>query len=420
MGDAPSLEAPPPPPPDDAPTLVPNLATPPLAIVELDDPPLRGDDWLVLRPRLTGICGSDAKQVLMDFDGGADNMMTAFISFPQVLGHEVVATVERTGPAVRGVDVGQRVALYPNLGCRARGLPPCAACRRGDYSICGHFHDGSLAAGIHTGNAVEATGGFADLLPAHESMVVPVPDGIDDEVAVLADPWSVSFHAVTRNPPPPDGRALVHGAGALGATATAILRQLHPGVEVATVARWPAQTALAARLGAHVLAPDPAEDLVERLAAWSGATLRRPWEGLPVAYPGQIDVVYDTVGSPATTEVALRVLRERGTLVQLGVSSPGRFEWTPWYFKELRLVGSNAFGVETFEGRRAHAFEHFFGLVEAGRVDLAGLLTHRFRLARWRDAFAALARQGDTGAIKVVFDFRPGRPDGVLDARSDG
>ena len=408
LGDASALPAPPAPPlADDAPPLLRNLATTPMALVELPDPPLLGDDWLVLRSRLTGICGSDAKQVLMDFDDGADNMMTAFISFPQVLGHEVVATVDETGPAVHGLDVGQRVVLYPNLGCRARAVVPLyPACQRGDYSICAHFHDGRLSPGIHSGNASEATGGFAERLPAHETMAVPVPDGVADEVAVLADPWSVSFHAITRNPPPAAGRAVVYGAGALGSTATAILRQLHPGVEVATIARWPAQARHAAGLGAAVFAPEPVEELVEQVAGWSGATLRRPWQGLPVAYPGRVDVVYDTVGSPATTEVALRVLRERGTLVQLGVSSPGRFEWTPWYFKELRLVGSNAFGDETFEGRRRHAYEHYFDLLADGSIDLSGMLSHRFRLDSWREAFATLVRQGETGAIKVAFDFR--------------
>jgi threonine dehydrogenase-like Zn-dependent dehydrogenase len=102
----------------------------------------------------------------------------------------------------------------------------------------------------------------------------------------------------------------------------------------------------------------------------------------------------------------MRVLREQGTLVQLGVSAPGRFEWTPWYFKELRLIGSNAFGDETFEGRRLHAFEHYFALLRDGRIDLQGMLTHRFRLDDWRNAFSTIVRQGETGAIKVAFDFR--------------
>ncbi|MGZ4703388.1 MAG: zinc-dependent alcohol dehydrogenase [Acidimicrobiales bacterium] len=393
--------------PDDAPPLLRNLSTVPMALVDLDDPPLVADDWVVLRNRLTGICGSDSKQVLMDFGDADDNPMTAFISFPQVLGHEVVGLVDTVGPAVRDLDLGQRVVLYPNLGCRPRGISPiCPACERGDYSICWNFHEGRLSPGIHTGNAVEATGGFAERLPAHQSMAFPVPDAIPDEVAVLADPWSVSFHAITRNPPAPGSKVIVYGAGALGTTATAILRQLYPSVDVATIARFDAQADEARSLGATVFAPQPAETLIEQLATWSGATLRQPWNGLPVAWPGTVDVVYDTVGAPSTIELSMRILREQGTFVQLGVSSPARFEWTPWYFKELRLIGSNAFGDETFEGRRRHAFEHFFDLLLDGRIDLTCMLTHQFRLAEWRDAFTTIVNQGQTGAIKVAFDFR--------------
>lgn len=391
----------------DAPRLVQHLASTPMALREIDDPPLLGPDWMVLRTRLCGICGSDAKQVLMDFDDAGDNPMTAFISFPQVLGHEVVATVDRIGPEVADLAPGQRVVLNPWLSCRPRGIDPvCPACVAGDYSQCWSFLDGRLSPGIHSGNATDATGGFADRLPAHRSMAFPVPDDVSDEVAVLADPFSVSLHAVTRNPPPVGGRALVYGAGALGTTATAILAALYPEVAVATVARWPAQAALAGRLGATVFAPEPRVELVEQVAGWAEATLRHPWEGLPLAYPGGVDVVYDTVGAPETVEVALRVLAGRGTLVQLGVSSPARFEWTPWYFKELRLIGSNAFGIEEVEGQRRHAIEHYLALVAEGRIDLSGMLTHRFRLEEWRDAFTTIIGQGETGAIKVAFDLR--------------
>ena len=389
-----------------APRLVRHLATTPMQLRELPDPALRGEDWVVLRTRLTGICGSDTKQVLLDFDDAGDSPMTAFISFPQVLGHEVVATVEEAGSAA-GVDVGQRVVLDPWLGCAVRGIdPPCPACEAGDHSLCWRFHDGSLAPGIHTGNSADATGGFAELLPAHRHMLHAVPDDVPDEVAVLADPFSVALHAVTRTAPPPGGRAVVYGAGALGTCATAILRSLHPDVEVATVARWSAQERLAHRLGARTFAPEPREALVEELAAWSGGVLRRPWEGLPIAWPGGVDVVYDTVGGPDTVEVGLRVLRSRGSLVQLGLSSMGRCEWTPWYFKEARLIGSNAFGVEEVDGVRQHAMDHYLDLVRDGRIDLAGLLTHTFRLEQWREAFRTLIDQGETGAIKCAFDLR--------------
>jgi threonine dehydrogenase-like Zn-dependent dehydrogenase len=393
-------------PPADAPVLVQHLASTPMKVEEVPDPHLIGDDWAVLKTRLTGICGSDSKQVLMDFDDAADNPMTAFISFPQVLGHEVVADVVEAGPDF-GLPVGQRVVLNPWLSCGPRGLdPPCPECAVGNYSACWGFLDGRLAPGIHTGNSSDATGGFAEFLPAHRLMAVPVPDDVPDEVAVLADPFSVSLHAITRNPPPTGGRAVVYGAGALGTTATAILKALHPDVDVAVVARWPAQAALARRLGATVFEPEPREQLVEALADWSGATLRTPWEGLPVAYPGFIDRVYDTVGYPQTVEVGIRVLGHGGELVQLGVASPARFEWTPWYFKELRLIGSNAFGVEEVDGVRKHAIEHYLDLVRDGRIDLDGMLTHTYRLDDWRDAFRTIIDQGTTDAIKVAFDFR--------------
>jgi threonine dehydrogenase-like Zn-dependent dehydrogenase len=284
--------------------------------------------------------------------------------------------------------------------------PACPPCQAGDYSLCESFADGRLSPGIHTGNAKEATGGFAQAFPAHDSMLIPVPDGMPDEVAVLADPFAVSLHGVSRHPPPPGGKAVVYGAGALGTTTTAVLRALHPDVEVLTVARWEGQAALNRDLGATVVSPEPRESLVEQIADWSGGVLRQPWEGLPWAYPGRVDVVYDTVGKPETIEVGLRVLASRGTLVQSGVASPGRFEWTPHYFKEVAVVGSNAFGVEDVEGKRQHGIRHYLDLVGQGRVDVRAMLTHTFPLERWREAFTTLAEQGTTGAVKVAFDLR--------------
>ncbi|MBV8234265.1 MAG: alcohol dehydrogenase catalytic domain-containing protein [Acidimicrobiia bacterium] len=388
--------------------LLEGLAATPMDLIEVEDPKPIGPDWLVLRSRLTGICGSDSKQVFMEnAEDEIDNAMTALISFPQVLGHELVATVEEVGPDADGVDPGQRVVLNPWLSCGPRGIdPPCPACQAGDLSLCWSFTEGRLSAGIHTGNAKEATGGFAELVPAHRSMVIPVPDGIADEVAVLADPFAVSLHAVTRTPPPPGGKAVVYGAGALGTTTTGILRSLYPDVEVATIARWPGQAEMARNLGAAVFEPEPRLELVEALARWSGGSLRTPWQGLPWCHPGQVDVVYDTVGKPETLEVGIRVLKGRGSLVVTGVGAPGRFEWAPLYFKEIRVVGSNAFGVEEVDGRRQHGIAHYLDLVQQGRVDVSAMLTHTFPLDEWRQAFSTLARQGETGAIKVAFDQR--------------
>jgi threonine dehydrogenase-like Zn-dependent dehydrogenase len=99
------------------------------------------------------------------------------------------------------------------------------------------------------------------------------------------------------------------------------------------------------------------------------------------------------------------VLKARGTLVKAGVHGPTLWEDTPLYFKELSMVGSNAFGFEEVDGVRQHGIQHYLDLVADGRVDLTGMLTHTFELDDWRDAFGALATQDRTGAIKVAFDF---------------
>ncbi|MER3452529.1 MAG: oxidoreductase [Chloroflexota bacterium] len=381
------------------------LARTPMRLTEWPDPPFLLPDWVVLRPRLTGICGSDAKQVFFDWgEVGADNPMIDFSSFPQILGHEVVADVVALGPEAEGLTVGDRVVLNPWLSCGPRGVsPPCPSCEHGDLSLCWNFRTGPIAPGIHSGTSKDATGGWAELMPAHDSMVFKVPDVIADELAVFADPFAVSLHAVTRHPPAPGGKVLVYGAGTLGCCAVAILRALYPDVEVGVVARFPTQAELARRLGAHrVFAHEPLLGLVEEAAAWSGGVLHGR-HALPMAYPGGIDVVYDTVSKKDSLEVSVRLLKARGTLVKAGVHGPTSWEWTPLYFKEISWVGSNAFGVEEVEGVRKHGIEHYLDFVLAGRVDLRPMLTHVFPLQEWRRAFEVLATQGESGAIKVAF-----------------
>src|ERR1700730_4019883 len=202
------------------------VAQSPVGLREVPDPRPLHDDWVVTRPRLTGICGSDSKQILLDFgEGDADNAMASFCSFPQVMGHEVVADVVALGPAARGLEIGQRVVLTPWRSCALRAISPlCPSCEAGDLSQCWSFSDGDIKPGIHTGVSADATGGYAELMPAHDSMLFPVPDDVADEQAVFADPFAVSMHAITRHPPPPGGKVLVYGARSLGTCAVGVLR----------------------------------------------------------------------------------------------------------------------------------------------------------------------------------------------------
>ena len=389
---------------DDAPQQLRHLALAPMDLREMPDPQLLAPDWVVIRTAMCGICGSDSKQVFLEGDG--DSPMTALISFPQVLGHEVVGEIVEAGPE-SGRRPGERVVLNPWLSCGPRGIsPPCPACVAGEYNLCHHFTEGHLAPGIHTGNSQTATGGFAEFLPAHTSMAIPCPDSVEDEAAVLADPFSVALHSVLRNPPPPGGKVVVYGIGALGLSTCAILARLHPDVEVGAIVRFDHQAAAAERYGARAFRSQPTVDLIHALGDWTHAVVHVPWEGLPMAFPAGVDVVYDTVGTPETLEVSVRVLRARGRLVLTGVSQPARFEWSPWYFKELSLIGSNAFGVEVVDGVRQHAIAHYLDWAANATIDVRPMLTHTFPLTGWRAAFETIARQENTGAIKVAFDHR--------------
>ena len=125
------------------------LAGIPFGLHEIDDARMARPDWVVTRPILSGICGSDAKLVLGDFNtGDIDNPMAAFSSLPHVPGHEVVAEVVALGPEARGLDVGQRVVLNPWLTCGPRGItPPCPPCQAGRPEPVLELHQGRPRSG---------------------------------------------------------------------------------------------------------------------------------------------------------------------------------------------------------------------------------------------------------------------------------
>ena len=86
----------------------------PIRLREIPAPELPAPDWVRIRTGLCGLCGSDYKQVFMN--GAFDNPMTALISFPQVLGHEVVGRIESVGPDVDPGRVAQDVFTVADRG----------------------------------------------------------------------------------------------------------------------------------------------------------------------------------------------------------------------------------------------------------------------------------------------------------------
>ncbi|HVY45108.1 MAG TPA: alcohol dehydrogenase catalytic domain-containing protein [Minicystis sp.] len=374
----------------------------PLRLVDVPDASVLGDRWVVVETRACGICGSDVKQVFQD--AAVDNPLTAVISFPHVMGHEHVGVVVDVGKAVTRVRPGDRVACSPWLSCAVRGLPECDACRRGELPLCARFAEGPFAPGMHAGNCRDVSGGFAPYVPVHETACFPVPEAVPFSTAVLADPFAVALHAVLKAPPEPGETALVYGCGGLGVLLVHALTRLFPRTRVFAVDPRAHARASAERMGARATFGARGATLVEAVAEAVGAPVRRPRFALPWLHGG-VHRVYDTVGAASTLETAVRVLGPGGTLVLVGVSAPARFEWTPLYFKELRVIGSNAYGVETLGGRRAHAIEHVFSLLERGPAEVTEIVTHRYGLGDYKRAFLTARSKGSAPSVKVVFEF---------------
>jgi len=251
----------------------------PVRFQQVPDPKLRGCDWVLVEPRLAGICGSDVMQVFMK--AGIDNPLSALVSAPHVMGHEVVGTVIETGSAATSVRKGDRVAISPMLSCVPRGLPPCESCRRGDYPLCLRFFDGGFAKGMLLGACSDIGGGFAEMMSVHESMLFPIPPAVSFEAAVLADPFAVSLHAVLRAPPAPGEMAVVYGCGSLGVLTVLLLRALFPKTRLLVIGHSPHEKPLADRLGADALFTSRGRELIREIGEFVKAPLRVPLFGLP-------------------------------------------------------------------------------------------------------------------------------------------
>ena len=350
-----------------------------------------GPDWVSVRVRLAGICGSDIAMLR----GRTGPQLSPFVSFPAVPGHEVLGVVEK-GPLV-----GRRVVLDPFLGCRCRGLPPCPACAQGHTALCHRFAEGALAPGMLLGYCRDLPGGWAERMVAHVTQLHPVPDGVDDASAVLAEPLAVALHAVLAAPLVGEDRVLVVGAGTVGLCVLAALRLLDAQADVVVVARHPGQREHAKALGASEVVGDV--EAAERLAA------RRGWgaghAGLlgTRGWSGGFDRVFDAVGSASSVAGALRLARAGGRVDLLGCSGVlPHLDLTPAWAHELHVQGFCGYGSEPAAGGGHTIALALRLLAERPSLPLRALVTHRFPLARYREALAAAFFHRRSDSVKVV------------------
>lgn len=363
-------------------------------LTHVDAPALPSDRWVRIRTRLGGVCGSDLAIVSLS----ASPSTSPLSSFPFVLGHENVGDVVEVGAGVRGVKTGQRVVVNPLLACASRGIePPCSACAAGMPSRCEHFTDGALAPGMMIGTTRGLGGSWGESFVAHESQVVPVPDGVSDEAALMTEPFACAVHAVRADLPAAGERALVIGAGTIGLVTVAALRALSPGTQVTVVARHRFQEEAARKLGAQAVVRGSSYD---ELARAGGTRLLQPILGPPIGVGGFDRTCVCVTGSSAVAN-AMRFTRAGGVVTLLGnvTSLPG-LDWSPVWLKELTLRGSVTYGHHG--GAGPDAFREALDLIATGRAPLGALVTHTFPLSEVGKALAAASGKKGSGSIKVA------------------
>lgn len=378
---------------------------------DVPPPELPGDDWVRVRTLLGGICGSDVALAVQKQP--PDSILQAFTSMPFIFGHENVAVVDQAGPAVDASWVGRRVCVEPTLGCTARGIdPPCPRCAAGEFGACEKFADPAagryrIPPGTSIGYNARTGGSLGEFFVAHASQLVPVPDSLGDEEAVLTDPLACSLHAVLRADLAGAEQVLVYGAGMLGLGAIAALRAVGFRGRIDALDRDPHLKDKALGLGASefLVPPGDAGARFDLIARRTGATVQKARFN-NYMLSGGYDVVFECVGGAASVEESLKWTRARGQVVMIGTTGGRGVDLTPVWFRELHVLGAYGRQVETFAGRRIGTYQLVHELMAAGKLPVRPLLTHTFRVEQFRQAFAVAMDKGRHAAVKVAIDFR--------------
>lgn len=354
----------------------------PLHLADIDMPELPGDDWTVVSPTLTGICGSD----LSTIDGHSSGYFDDLVSFPFVPGHEVVGTTAE----------GQRVVIEPVLGPESRGeAPPFEGAAPGDGTDYGYLVAGDIDSGIQVGFCSSTGGGWSEAFVAHQSQLHVVPQALSDEDAVMLEPAAGGVHAAAKAQVD-GGVVLVHGAGTMGLVTIAALREYTNAETIVAVAKYPAQKRFASELGADVVVgPGEVARAVRRITG-----CRMIGDNLS----GGADVTIDAIGSASSIETSIGVTRPRGKVVLIGMPGKVTLDLTSLWHRETELIGAYTYGTDVWpDGTEVSSFVRAQEL--ASSASLGRLVSAKYPLDRYRDAISHAANAGQRGAIKVCFEL---------------
>lgn len=334
--------------------------------------PVPGPGEFLLRVAALGVCGTD----VAEYSVGPVMMPVGWVHpvtghhGPMVIGHEFAGEVVDAGPGVRREWLGRLVA-----SCGAISCGRCWQCERGRTNLCERY----AAVGLHRDGAA------ADFVAVPLASCEPADElGLTADAAALGQPMSIAVHATRRGRVRAGERAVLWGAGGIGAFITYALATL--GVRVLVVDPDEARRRLAARLGA--------------------AAVAGPGPGLA---PGDIlggpaHVIFEASGTAPGLEAALAASPGGGRLVLVGLQKrPATLDLRDCALREIEIIGTNAMV-------RGTDFSDALRLVAARDEGWSDVAPIALPLAEIVSGALAPMAAGKPPAVKVLVDPAATRP----------
>ncbi|HJS28183.1 MAG TPA: alcohol dehydrogenase catalytic domain-containing protein [Anaerolineales bacterium] len=371
---------------------------------EVGIPELPGEDWVRVRTIYGGICGSDLSTIHLRVSPYFEPLN----SYPFTFGHENIGVVDSAGEGADEWHAGDRVVAEPTLWCRPRGFTNlCEYCTRGEVNHCQRLTEGTLSAGVSIGFCRDSGGSWGAYFLAHRSQLYRIPESMTDENGLMVEPFATGLHAALLGIPEEAETVLIVGAGTIGLVTLAALRAIGCRSRILVLARYPFQAEAARRLGADEALLGSDTDVYQEVSDRAGGRVLRPTIGKRVLVGG-VARTYDCVGSSSSLDDSLRLTREGGKVIVVGVPGIAKgVDWTSLFFKEVEVQGSYIYNhAETYLGEKWKTFDLAIQLLASGKVDLGWLVTHRFRLEEYDQALRLQDSRGRENVIKTVFDFR--------------
>jgi threonine dehydrogenase-like Zn-dependent dehydrogenase len=367
-------------------------------LVDMPEPTLPSPEWVKIKTKLCGVCGSDINLLFLKDSPTA----SPFTSFPCVPGHEICGEIVETGREVENCKTGDLVAIVPSLNCFTRAIKPvCRSCAAGLTANCENFAEGAFSPGMFIGICKDINGGFAEYVVAHKSQVYLVPAGVSPESAALVEPLAVGLQAVLDNRPKDSDKVLVIGGGVIGAMVVKCMRALDSDCDMTVVEPSAFAAEYVKKCGANRTIKGGIIDAAVEIA---GGRAYQPMLGQRVVMGG-FDKVYDTVGHADTLNMALRVTATNGTLSVIGIGKEVKLDLTTLWLKLQTVKGCYGYRYNDINGGRKHAYEMALDLISSKKIQVDDMLTHKFPLTQYRELIEVNVKKDVNRAMKTAISF---------------